>query len=206
MGGLQSIVKILDSPVKDLKALAAETIANVARFRRARRIVRQYAGIKKLVSISTERLNLGLLNKISVLPTWIAEQNVVFLYWCDPYITLSICCYYKCKSISNLCLTVLMHSISITYSWLSHSLHQMPDNSLSISEKLQNVYRPKRDRMSLTSSVLQSCLLTEGPVIKASMHCIFSSALNRMFSCANHSQRQIHFTLCNKTTFDLWSV
>lgn len=53
MGGLQSIVKILDSPVKDLKALAAETIANVARFCRARRNVRQYGGIKKLVSIST---------------------------------------------------------------------------------------------------------------------------------------------------------
>lgn len=54
MGGLQSIVKILDSPVKDLKALAAETIANVARFRRARRTVRQYGGIKKLVSICVE--------------------------------------------------------------------------------------------------------------------------------------------------------
>ncbi|KAL7373163.1 hypothetical protein ABVT39_000343 [Epinephelus coioides] len=51
MGGLQSIVKILDSPVKDLKALAAETIANVARFRRARRTVRQYGGIKKLVKL-----------------------------------------------------------------------------------------------------------------------------------------------------------
>lgn len=55
MGGLQSIVKILDSPVKDLKALAAETIANVARFRRARRTVRQYGGIKKLVSICVEK-------------------------------------------------------------------------------------------------------------------------------------------------------
>lgn len=49
LGGLQSIVKILDSPVKDLKALAAETIASVTRFRRARRTVRQYGGIKKLV-------------------------------------------------------------------------------------------------------------------------------------------------------------
>lgn len=49
MGGLQSIVAILDSPVKELKALAAETVANVAKFRRARRIVRQYGGIRKLV-------------------------------------------------------------------------------------------------------------------------------------------------------------
>lgn len=52
MEGLQSIVMILDSPVKDLKALAAETIANVAKFRRARRTVRQYGGIRKLVGIS----------------------------------------------------------------------------------------------------------------------------------------------------------
>ena len=51
MGGLQSIVKILDSPDKDLKALAAEAIAHVARFRRARRTVRQHGGIKNLVGI-----------------------------------------------------------------------------------------------------------------------------------------------------------
>lgn len=44
------MVKILDSPDKDLKCLAAETIANVARFKRARRTVRQHGGIKKLVS------------------------------------------------------------------------------------------------------------------------------------------------------------
>lgn len=51
MGGLKSIVRILDSPVKDLTALAAETIANVAKFRRARKIVRLNGGIEKLVSI-----------------------------------------------------------------------------------------------------------------------------------------------------------
>uniref|UniRef100_A0A669AXU2 Outer dynein arm docking complex subunit 2 n=1 Tax=Oreochromis niloticus TaxID=8128 RepID=A0A669AXU2_ORENI len=51
MRGVQSIVKILDSPVKELKALAAETIANVAKFRRARRNVRLYGGINKLVSL-----------------------------------------------------------------------------------------------------------------------------------------------------------
>lgn len=55
MGGLQSIVAILDSPVKELKALAAETVANVARFRRARRIVRQYGGIRKLVGTTKKR-------------------------------------------------------------------------------------------------------------------------------------------------------
>lgn len=44
------MVNILDCQDKDLKFLAAETIANVAKFRRARRTVRQYGGIKRLVS------------------------------------------------------------------------------------------------------------------------------------------------------------
>ncbi|KAM8811602.1 outer dynein arm-docking complex subunit 2 [Eudromia elegans] len=49
--GLQIMVKILESPDKDLKCLAAETIANVARFKRARRTIRQNGGIKKLVGL-----------------------------------------------------------------------------------------------------------------------------------------------------------
>ena len=52
LGGLQTMVKILQDPNKELKCLAAETIANVAKFRRARRTVRQHGGIKKLVSTS----------------------------------------------------------------------------------------------------------------------------------------------------------
>jgi len=51
LGGLQTMVKILRDPDKDLKCLAAETIANVAKFRRARRTVRQHGGIKKLVGL-----------------------------------------------------------------------------------------------------------------------------------------------------------
>lgn len=43
------MVSILDSSDKELKCLAAETIANVAKFRRARRMVRQHGGIKRLV-------------------------------------------------------------------------------------------------------------------------------------------------------------
>lgn len=50
LGGLQTMVKILQSDDKGLKCLAAETIANVAKFRRARRTVRMYGGIRKLVS------------------------------------------------------------------------------------------------------------------------------------------------------------
>lgn len=49
LGGLQTMVKILREHDKELKCLAAETIANVAKFRRARRTVRQHGGIKKLV-------------------------------------------------------------------------------------------------------------------------------------------------------------
>ncbi|WAR11483.1 ARMC4-like protein [Mya arenaria] len=51
LGGLQTMVKILRDMDKDLKCLAAETIANVAKFRRARRTVRQHGGIKKLVGL-----------------------------------------------------------------------------------------------------------------------------------------------------------
>lgn len=54
LGGLQTMVKILRDPDKDLKCLAAETIANVAKFRRARRTVRQHGGIKRLVSIQRQ--------------------------------------------------------------------------------------------------------------------------------------------------------
>ncbi|KAK1338688.1 hypothetical protein QTO34_019345 [Cnephaeus nilssonii] len=50
LGGLPIMVNILDSPHKSLKCLAAETIANVAKFRRARWAVRHHGGITKLVS------------------------------------------------------------------------------------------------------------------------------------------------------------
>ncbi|NXN96792.1 ARMC4 protein, partial [Rhinopomastus cyanomelas] len=49
LGGLQIMLTILDSPDKDLKCLAAETIASIAGFKRARRTVRLHGGIKKLV-------------------------------------------------------------------------------------------------------------------------------------------------------------
>uniref|UniRef100_A0A672V863 Outer dynein arm docking complex subunit 2 n=1 Tax=Strigops habroptila TaxID=2489341 RepID=A0A672V863_STRHB len=48
LGGLEIMVKILDSLDRELKCLAAETIANVARFKRAQRTVRQHGGIKRL--------------------------------------------------------------------------------------------------------------------------------------------------------------
>jgi len=44
------MVKLLLGYNEELKCLAAETIAHVAKFRRARRTVRQYGGIRKLVS------------------------------------------------------------------------------------------------------------------------------------------------------------
>lgn len=45
------MVNILKDPNRDLKCLSAETIANVAKFRRARRTVRHYGGIMKLVGL-----------------------------------------------------------------------------------------------------------------------------------------------------------
>ena len=44
------MVRILQESNKDLKCLTAETIANVAKFKRARRTVRHHGGIKQLVS------------------------------------------------------------------------------------------------------------------------------------------------------------
>ncbi|KFU96666.1 Armadillo repeat-containing protein 4 [Chaetura pelagica] len=51
LGGLEIMVDILDSPDEEVKCLAAETIAYVARFKDARKTVRQRAGIKKLVGL-----------------------------------------------------------------------------------------------------------------------------------------------------------
>ncbi|OXB57377.1 hypothetical protein ASZ78_014035, partial [Callipepla squamata] len=67
--GLQIMVKILDSPDIDLKCLAAETIANVARLKQARRTVRHYGGIKRLPSyrlaIRTEGMIENLVKNLS---------------------------------------------------------------------------------------------------------------------------------------------
>jgi hypothetical protein len=49
--GLPQIVKILKSPVRELKCLAAETIANIAKFKRARKLVRINRGLEYLVKM-----------------------------------------------------------------------------------------------------------------------------------------------------------
>ncbi|NXH20450.1 ARMC4 protein, partial [Bucco capensis] len=51
LGGLEILVKILASPDKDIKCLAAETIANIARFKQARRTVRLHGGIRRLIRL-----------------------------------------------------------------------------------------------------------------------------------------------------------
>lgn len=62
MDGLRSFVSILDSLVMDIKAFAAETIANVAKVHRARRSILQQGGIPKLVSTKTIHTALLLYN------------------------------------------------------------------------------------------------------------------------------------------------
>ena len=47
--GLPQLVSILQSDNRELKCLAAETIANIAKFRRGRRIVRYQGGLNYLV-------------------------------------------------------------------------------------------------------------------------------------------------------------
>lgn len=74
------MVKILRDPDKDLKCLAAETIANVAKFRRARRTVRQHGGIRKLVCIS-DSVNIEWRNQTHV-PTFILTFNREFFSLC----------------------------------------------------------------------------------------------------------------------------
>jgi len=51
LGGLRTMVKILRDDNAELRCLSAETIANIARLRRARRAIRQHGGVKNLVRV-----------------------------------------------------------------------------------------------------------------------------------------------------------
>ena len=73
-------VKILKDSNRQLKCLAAETIANVSRFRRARRTVRQHGGIKKLVSTGLLRYRFHIIagvNYISDLLEIVSNKNIM---------------------------------------------------------------------------------------------------------------------------------
>ncbi|XP_034428728.1 armadillo repeat-containing protein 4 isoform X2 [Hippoglossus hippoglossus] len=83
MDGLQSIVKILDRPYKDLKALAAETIANVARFRKARTTVRRCGGIRKLVKLLDCVPNLANMSPNQEKDVEVAHCGVLALWSCS---------------------------------------------------------------------------------------------------------------------------
>uniref|UniRef100_A0A673C1M0 Armadillo repeat containing 4 n=1 Tax=Sphaeramia orbicularis TaxID=375764 RepID=A0A673C1M0_9TELE len=83
MGGLQSIVKIVDSEEEELMALAAETIAIVARFPKARRTVRQYGGIKKLVKLLDCVSNLANLSVRQEKDVEIARCGTLALWSCS---------------------------------------------------------------------------------------------------------------------------
>ena len=50
VAGVPLMIQLLKSPNRELKCLAAETIANVANVPRARRKVRQNGGLQQLVS------------------------------------------------------------------------------------------------------------------------------------------------------------
>ena len=51
LGAIQSLIGLLSSTVPDLQCLSAETIANIAKLTRARRLVRKDGGIAKFVSL-----------------------------------------------------------------------------------------------------------------------------------------------------------
>jgi len=50
------MVKILRDVNPELRCLSAETIANIARLRRARRAIRQHGGMNNLVSVRLQTL------------------------------------------------------------------------------------------------------------------------------------------------------
>ena len=51
MGGIELMIGILAEPNLDLQLLATESLANLAKFKRARRVVRKHGGIPKLVDL-----------------------------------------------------------------------------------------------------------------------------------------------------------
>lgn len=51
MGGIELMIRILSDSSQELQLLAAEALANLAKFKRARRIVRKHGGIPKLVDL-----------------------------------------------------------------------------------------------------------------------------------------------------------
>ena len=51
MGGIELLIKILSDPDSELQLLAAETMANLAKFRKARTIVRKNGGIPRLIDL-----------------------------------------------------------------------------------------------------------------------------------------------------------
>ena len=77
------MVKLLLGFNEELKCLAAETIAHVAKFRRARRTVRQYGGIRKLVSWEENNVPVGLYKKWNLVKynQWAMKIWVWPYYW-----------------------------------------------------------------------------------------------------------------------------
>ena len=51
MGDIEMLIKILSDPDPELELLAAETMANLAKFRNARTVVRKNGGIPKLIDL-----------------------------------------------------------------------------------------------------------------------------------------------------------
>ncbi|MEJ1284323.1 armadillo repeat containing 4 [Cricetulus griseus] len=86
LGGLPIMVNILDSPHKSLKCLAAETIANVAKFKRARRAVRHHGGITKLenyrAAIKAERIIENLVKNLNSENEQLQEHCAMAIYQC----------------------------------------------------------------------------------------------------------------------------
>jgi hypothetical protein len=85
MGGIEPTIIILSEPHKDLQLIATETLANLAKFRRARNIFRRHGGIPKLVDLlDIDTSKYGDLERVSVdnlpLPVKVARGSSYALW------------------------------------------------------------------------------------------------------------------------------
>lgn len=56
LDGIPLLVNILSEPALDLKTMAAETLSNVAKVRMARKLIRKFDGIPKIVDLLDVKL------------------------------------------------------------------------------------------------------------------------------------------------------
>lgn len=98
MGGIELMIGILSDSSQDLRLLATETLANLAKFKRARRVVRKHGGIPKLVDLLDVDIS-----KVRV-RFWCLVHFLRILLPRSSHVRFSVCVHvkYKCEGGNNL--------------------------------------------------------------------------------------------------------